>query len=262
VGRFFQVRQLHAHTWVEAYLEPNQAPSELFPGEQRPERPSGGWLRLDPTPAGTEARINRLLDALGKSFEWLDLVWANYVIELDRPRQQKSIYDPVSDAVTETARRLVDPNWWRSIFRRLGAALGTGLRNLVIGLAIAVGLVLLIVAVQLTRVLVRKWWLRLAGRMGRTRRRAGSNVEFYRRLEAVLNRFGLTRRTSQTQREFARQAGRKIAESTGRRRLAGLPGQVAEAFYRVRFGGTALDSPQEKAVEQALRELRQAAGGK
>lgn len=50
VGHYFQVRQLHAHAWVEAYLEPDQVPEYAEAG--RDEAPHGAWLRLDPTPGG------------------------------------------------------------------------------------------------------------------------------------------------------------------------------------------------------------------
>jgi hypothetical protein len=40
--------------------------------------------------------------------------------------------------------------------------------------------------------------------------------------------------------------------------VAGIPRRVAEAFYRVRFGGPPLDSREEQAVEQALRDLEAA----
>ena len=46
LGSFFQVRQLHAHTWVEAYLEPEQVADDPADPQWR----NGGWLRLDPTP--------------------------------------------------------------------------------------------------------------------------------------------------------------------------------------------------------------------
>ena len=50
-GRFFQVRELHAHTWVEAYMEPGHVAPDLLPESWRGKGPVGGWLRLDPTPA-------------------------------------------------------------------------------------------------------------------------------------------------------------------------------------------------------------------
>ena len=258
VGRFFQVRELHAHTWVEAYMEPGQVPPHLLPESWRGKRPAGGWLRLDPTPAAPPpATVNTLLDALGNSFDWLNLVWANYVIEMDRPLQQESIYDPLANAIKEARRRLIDPNWWRAAFNNIGNALGTGLRNLILGLAAVVVVVVLVIGYQVSRILVHGHLWRFARRSDPATRRTRTKVDFYRRLEAVLARFGVTRSASQTQREFARQAAVKIA-STPHRQLAELPGQVVEAFYRVRFGGTPLDVPQAEAVEQALKQLKQA----
>jgi len=259
VGRFFQVRELHAHTWVEAYMEPGQVPPHVLPESWRAKEPAGGWLRLDPTPAAPPpATVNNLLDAVGRSFDWLNLVWANYVIEMDRPLQQESIYDPLANAIKEAGRRLVDPNWWRAAFNNIGNALGTGLRNLILGLAAVLVMVVLVVAYKVSRILVRRHLWRFAWRSDRAARRTRTKVDFYRRLEAVLARFGATRSASQTQREFARRAAVAIA-STPHRQLAKLPGEVVEAFYRVRFGGTPLDVPQAEAVEQALKQLKQAA---
>ena len=136
------------------------------------------------------------------------------------------------------------------------------LRNLILVIAGVVVVIALVLAYRGFRVVLDRWLARLAGRTARGARSVRARVEFYRRLEGVLARFGLVRFPSQTQREFAREAGRKIAESTGESHLARLPGQVVEDFYRVRFGSTPLDSPQADAVEQALRQLRQAAAGR
>jgi len=262
LGEFFQVRQLHAHTWVEAYLSPRQVRDWPARDGPPPQTEFGAWIRLDPTPAGSGPRINRALDLFGKSFDWLNFVWASYIIEMDQPRQHEVIYDPLTDALSEAARRLVDPRWWQTTFDRIAGAVGTGLRNLILVLAGAVVVIVLVLAYRGFRAVLGRWLVRLAGRTARGTRSLGARVEFYRRLEAALARFGLVRSPAQTQREFARQAGRRIAESTGEGHLAGLPGQVVEAFYRVRFGGTTLDSTQADAVEQALRRLKQAAAGR
>ena len=63
---------------------------------------------------------------------------------------------------------------------------------------------------------------------------------------------------SQTHREFAVIAGTKIAKSIGNPKLAVVPVMITEAFYQIRFGGTALDSSQSEAVERALERLEQA----
>ncbi|MFH1265718.1 MAG: DUF3488 and transglutaminase-like domain-containing protein, partial [Planctomycetota bacterium] len=258
IGSFYQVRQLHAHTWVEAYIEPRHFEGRPEAGSPRFRAASGAWLRLDSTPTGAVVGVNPLLDMVGQSFDWLNFLWANFVMEMDRPRQRDVIYAPLADVVAEAARRLTDPNWWQSTFAGLAGTLGTGLRNLILGLAALFGLVGLIVVYRVFRVALGRWLSRFAGPADSASRSARAGVEFYRRLELALARFGLARSPSQTQREFARQAGVTIAASTGDPRLADLPGRVVEAFYRVRFGGAPLESPQAEAVEHALKQLRQA----
>ncbi|OHB79112.1 MAG: hypothetical protein A2V98_04920 [Planctomycetes bacterium RBG_16_64_12] len=262
MGSFFQVRQLHAHTWVEAYLEPRHFQNRPEADNPRLSASSGAWLRLDPTPTGSVIRVSRLLDMVGQSFDWLNFLWANFVMEMDRPRQRQVIYDPLADALAGAARRLTDLHWWRNTFAGLASALGTGIRNLILGLAALLGLIGLVAAYQVVRIVHRRWRSRFAGQAGPASRSAAAGVEFYRRLEQTLARLGLARAPSETQREFARQAGMKIAASTGEYGLADLPGHVVEAFYRVRFGGATLEYPQAEAVEHALKQLKQAVGSR
>ncbi len=260
LGSFFQVRQFHAHTWVEAYLAPRHADDEPELAELPLRAPHGVWLRLEPTPPGGVTRINPLVDMFGKSFDWLNFLWANYIMEMDQPRQHRVVYDPLAEALRHALARLTDLDWWRTLFDALAAALGTGLRNLILLLAALVLGVGLLVAYHLLRAGLDRWWPRLAGRAAPGARGARAQIEFYRRLEAVLARFGMLRSASQTQRDFARRAGRRVAQSTGQSDLAALPEEVVEAFYRVRFGGAPLDNVQAHAVEQAIRQLKQAAG--
>ncbi len=72
-------------------------------------------------------------------------------------------------------------------------------------------------------------------------------------------RQGLRRAAGQTPREFAQAAAEQIVRHTGRPDLAGVPGRVVDAFYRVRFGGLPLDNPQREAVEHGLAELEHVA---
>jgi transglutaminase-like putative cysteine protease len=259
--RFFQVRQLHAHTWVEAYMGPGHVQSPEASDPDGEAIRSGGWLRLDPTPAAPGPGVNVVLDAIGRTFDWLDVAWASYVVEMDHSRQHESVYDPLIRVMDSIKKRLTDPEWWRGIFGSIAGGLRSGLESLVNGqwfswrggLAAMVLAGLLVLAYRLFRIVLRRL-LRLAAR---TRRLVGAAaaVEFYRRLETVLARFGLTRPAHQTQREFAHRAGTKIAISTGQAHLADLPGEIAEAFYYVRFGGAALDNHRSEAVEQALGQL-------
>jgi hypothetical protein len=91
-------------------------------------------------------------------------------------------------------------------------------------------------------------------------------VEFYSRFEALLARYGLRRRASQTQLEFARLAGERLAKQRvagggggsvavppeAARSIADATGRIAEAFYRVRFGGGDLSPEAATAMHLAL----------
>jgi hypothetical protein len=267
LGRFFQVRQLHAHTWVEAYLRREDLPPRLA---KDPEWAGGGWLRLDPTPAsGEPAGAGLWRHGLGSALDWLDFLWSRYVLDMDRPRQREAIYAPVLETLQQLAKTLTDAGWWKERIGKLTQALGFGRRGEggaasvlrlieVWGLAV---LLLLAIGYGTYRFLLVPALDVLSGRPRRAGRRAPVQVAFYRRFEAVLARRGLVRPASRTQREFAVWAGRELAQRAGDPGLALLPLQVAEAFYRVRFGRAALDKQQREAVEQALTQLERAARG-
>jgi transglutaminase-like putative cysteine protease len=261
LGQFFQVRQLHAHTWVEAYLQRRHFPDGREGDDRRLEGASGAWLRLDPTPAGSAVRVHPLVEMIGKPFDWLDFLWANYVMDMDRSRQYETVYDPLADWIRNVVHNLRDPKWWRATWANLSEAMGTGLRNLIVTLAVLLLLFVLLVAYQVVRIVLRRT-LRRARRAYRSAGYARTMVQFYHQLEALLARLGLTRLPAQTQREFAREAAARIAASPGGRDLAEIPAQIVEAFYRVRFGGVPLDKPQSEAVELALKRLKQTVGSK
>ena len=266
LGAFFQVRQLHAHTWVEAHLDPRHVPSELFLGDHPWQWADGGWLRLDPTPMARDLGLEQSASLMGRVssyFNWLDYVWDSYVMEMDSPRQREAVYAPVAETVKRLVRAVSDRQWWREVLGAMGKSLRDRLGSLFGGLwrgglTIVTAAVVLLLGYGVFRWALRRLFVRLTGQVDSEQRSHQAKVEFYRRLEAALARFGLARAASQTQREFAHEAGAKVAQSTGERRLADLPGEVAEAFYRVRFGGTPLDSSQAQSVERALRTLAQA----
>jgi hypothetical protein len=264
LGHFYQIRQSHAHTWVEAYLPPDDLPAELLHGKDYwPWESAGGWLRLDPTPPAGDAAATGtfavIIQRVNKAVDWLQTLWSNYVLEMERERQQEAIYQPVVHAVRHALRSLSNPQWWRALAEKIGQALSTGQGGLAhwMRLILVLLLGLLAVGLSLWRLgrLVRRLGARLAGWAAPAAGTHRSHVEFYRRLEVLLARHGLVRAASETQQEFAAAAGAKIASATGRPHLALLPPRVVGAFYRVRFGRLPLDSSQSEAVEHALAEL-------
>lgn len=265
LGGFFQARQLHAHTWVEVYLGPRHLPQELIRGARHWEWADGGWLRLDPTPPASDrsaAPLAGLSANLGRYLAWADYLWDKYVVEMDSPRQRETIYRPVIEAVEKAARRLTDPTWWRRVAGRAWEALWagiveSGIRWVLVGACAVMAALAVCVWCVLGRA-PRSLFVRREAPAQPPARDLSANVEFFRRLETLLARHGLTRPTCQTHRQFARQAGEVLARSTGQAALGALPPMIAEAFYRVRFGRLALDPAAAAAIEAALEELDRA----
>ncbi|NLX98678.1 MAG: DUF3488 domain-containing transglutaminase family protein [Rhodopirellula sp.] len=255
-GGFFQVRQLHAHTWVEAYLEPDDVPPSTIGNSPGLDWSAGAWYRLDPTPSGSQqmSLSNRLMTRFDKYLFFLDYLWNNYITDMDPSRQRDTVYQPTMEALKNTGRNLLDPAWWRQWIRSLFEIDVNRWFRWQVGLVSMVVMLVFVLAWQgLRRMLpwltVELGWSRAATA------RATTRVEFYRRLEAILARRGLVRAPSQTQREFAHRARLHLAQSTGDMQLAQLPVDVAEAFYRVRFGRLSLDKSHAEGVEQALKRL-------
>ena len=271
-GGYYQVRQLHAHTWVEAYLEPGQIPAELKHGKDywtgikgRPAADNkrawehGGWLRLDPTPAGAAGEREDWATPLRKGFDWLDGVWSKYVVELDCQTQREAIYRPIADGARNVWHDLTSAKKWQTMFNSVSVAfyldhLGREAKWILLGL-IGVTLMLVLAGGGVLAVRIgRSLWARSTGNHTR---RHGPKVEiaFYRRFESMMARRGLVRAPAQTQHEFAAAAGSRLASLTGESGLAALPAVIADAFYHIRFGQMPLDNLQTQAVEQALAEI-------
>jgi transglutaminase-like putative cysteine protease len=263
-GGYYQVRQWHAHTWVEAYLPSSQLPDGEKHAEgywsrgQRSWR-RGGWLRLDPTPAGEGGEHATWFTPVRDGFDWLEGAWSRYVVELDCKTQRDAIYQPIVDVVRGLWQMMLNFSVWDA-FGTVSVALYLDHLNrevkwsllgliAVLYIAIAVGIGWLLF--RIGRWLRARW----TGNRSRRPERRRAKIAFYRRFEHLMARHGLVRAPAQTQREFAAAAGVHFASLTGDSRLATLPAMVADAFYRVRFGQAPLDNRQTQAVEQALLEI-------
>lgn len=291
--RAYHVQQLHAHTWVEVYLEPDDDVPEEF--QHRVGRVNGWWLRLDPTPSADESN-SATWTALDNVANFSEMLWSNYVLGLDAQRQSQVIYQPLArstaglfsralwQSLCEQFLNLFRPSWWRMVWNT------TSKWQLALD---ALGVALLVYFMR------RSWRsLRAVARRRRERRvkahreSRASQVGFYARLETLFESHGLPRSANSTPREFSVQAARWVLDRSAanghgqavanRRtpRVSGLeslrhePPLVAEgmeratpadveqltkrivdAFYLVRFGRQHLDEPEALAVEQALSQL-------
>lgn len=250
VGGYLQVRQLHAHTWVEAYLEPSQIPASMKSPQH--DYAGGGWLRLDPTPAdegfAAAAGTNGLWARIKNLFDHVDLLWRNYIVGFDRARQQRMVYSPLEE--------LVDAARWGIV----------AVFDLVGWLGLALGAWVLWMAARLMGPYwpaMPRWaaWARLGGWLSlprwrrRAEQRSTQRVSFYDRFERIAARAGYRRLPQQTPLEFAKTVGGQLFDMPQGRIAARAPRQVVEAFYRVRYGGHALADDEAADVERALVDL-------
>jgi transglutaminase-like putative cysteine protease len=268
-GGYYHVRQLHAHAWVEALLEPaHYADGSRFPGADW-ER--GAWLTLDATPFSQSAVSDGLSRGLwGRAWmyvDYLQVLWGRFVSGLNYATQQEAIYQPLAAMVKRAGEQLSRLRQWFGLpaiselgligrswtwYRRHWFSFFGGLTTCALLLA-ATG------AGMLAKRLIRQL-RRLARRAVPLVGPRASNSEIYGRLERVLAHHGYRRSSGQTPYEFALAAGGDLAERAGCGPLAALPRRVVEAFYRVRFGRHPLDSAEAQAVEHALSALERGLG--
>jgi transglutaminase-like putative cysteine protease len=260
-GQYYQVRELHAHAWVEAYIPPGSLPDSLANNEQAQKH--GAWLTLDPTPhrnAEDQLADSFGISALKRLLDLTQLVWTNYVLGMDSQRQQEAIYQPLVQRLEDALNSLTDEEGRQQLRQWLvetvGGRLGLshGLFSWQGLLASIVGLLLLIGSWKLASWSVRLLWRR-AARRSAGRRPAARHVEFYDRFEALLGRYGMPRTKSQTQREFALATSGHLAESPWTQQVGPLPRRIVEAYYRVRFGRRELTGDELRSIEEALGEL-------
>jgi transglutaminase-like putative cysteine protease len=270
VGDYYQVRQKHAHAWVEALIPPGEAPEWEIAG---PPGSGGTWYRLDPTPLRPATAVGAtepegVFDRLVQTFDYAELLWRDYVLSLNASKQRSDIYEPVTRRALGGLPGWLDFRNIQRMLRRWAARLGWDVRrnptrenaltsvfdwrtgSLVVA-ALTIGLMLLHATTMLVR-LVRRWRKTAAIR---ARRAQSAPPRFYRRLVSLLARLHLQRADSQTARELAARAAGILDRAGAREAIAGLPREIVDSYYRVRFGGAALDSDDLAAIEHALAQL-------
>lgn len=257
LGKYYVIREKHAHAWVEAWMPPGEVPASEQAGTPHE---GGCWYRLDPTPASSglaESGEPGLRERITDTFDYAELIWRDYVLNLNTFAQQQAVTDPLSigaGAIPDW----IDPNRLERMMKGASSKLGLKSRDprrpgLDWPLALVVG-VLMAGLIVVTRFgpsvvpLLRRWW---KSRAQPTRTQA---PEFYLRLERLLTHLPLKRTSGQTPRELAAAAGQRLARG-GKSAAAELPPEIVETYYRVRFGGAALDKVETEAIEHALTQL-------
>jgi hypothetical protein len=256
LSQYYHVRQRNAHAWVEVHLQPEQIP----PGETvgGVVGRGGAWLRLDPTPGSDQNGAAQ--DWAGTARDWLDYVdavWGDYVVSLSQKGQEQAFFGAFGGSDDLTAAGF---SWetWRESLRTAAGWLGihigeeAGDKVAFDWRAAVTAMVLATLAVFASR-LVRWAWRRIDWSQwvfGRSASGRRSTVAFYNRLEESLARRGRSRRPAETAQEYVDHAVRELSLLHGDSLR-----QLVTAFYRVRFGGDALDKTEMQEIEKALADL-------
>jgi len=237
-GRF-EVRQLHAHAWVEALLD-------------------GQWTVLDATPATRDESVAQISTDVSPFVQMRRYFqsWWTRGLALNQRQQERTVYRPLRrmfqdwadevrrdgllPAVTSWLRQLsANPEDWISLW----------------GFVTAFVLLLLLSAIVWA---VRRLWnLVRAATFGRRQDESQQRqlVEFYERFRRLVARQGHVRSDVITQREFASQIEAQWQQQPDVDGLGELPTRLADAFYQVRFGSRTLGASELQALQTSLDQL-------
>lgn len=256
LGSYFLVRQLHAHSWVEAFFTPDQFAGAAL--ECPPEFRRGAWVRFDPTPPGDGSNAGLdLRQPRRQTLDFAQQIWRDYVVRMDQTRQGRWLGtwgDGPADSYANAFRWLQEgferPGWSRGWRERLAAERWFSWQ-----------LALIFTLVAGAAALGARWgWTWVLGhrpswqwRVRADRLPGGEEVDFYRQLLRWLRRAGWRRRPAQTHLELVESAlaawgaspkaavtepsglgaGGKAASPTEPPQLD----RLTAAYYRLRFGG-------------------------
>jgi hypothetical protein len=265
VGGFFQIRQLHAHTWVEARFARRDIPPDVVANRAEWTDAREGWLRLDPTAGTGPAAVSvteGVLSPITSFLDRMEFLWDNYVMEMDQGRQSRAIYKPLKDWGNTVLEHLRDPRRWGDLAATARRALNPANWNIeqwfswrggvaaVVACFVFVGLyhVFRVLKARLTRNLRRR-------RQAQRAAARAAQVEFYRRFEMLMAKRKFSRETTTTHREFARRIAQVLDGETGRTDAGAPAREVTEAFYRVRFAHRPLEPAERARIAAALSDL-------
>ncbi len=244
------VRQKHAHSWVEAYTGRSTSPDTV-----------PIWITLDPTPVAERkqsiAKVGGLAGNLRPLTDSLRHVWIFYVIGYDGDRQDRLIYGPMRTIANEVKRQYFNigsrlRRWLARIFHF------ENINSFISPRGFFVTFFVLLLFAGVVKVVYQFIDVLLRRLRGPTEGAAllSPGTLFYRRLTQMLSEFELERLPTETQGEFAQRAQVFIASrGTERDPVSGVPHQVVDAFYRIRFGHLELEPETLEAINDGLDAL-------
>lgn len=260
-GKYYAVKQKHAHAWVECYLPSDQLP----PGVKPEEFPNGAWLRLDPTPASrlspNRQSTGTIFDTFLDWFDYVELAWRDYVVDMNHDRQTKDIYKPLTDNLVKPFEGWISREQWIKFFRNTLESMGIHLSDEwfsgIASIFTMLILLVLVVIFEIGRKILRHAWPHLQRLFAKWFSSTSHRAGFYFKLEKLLAKAGWQREKSDTPREFI---DRVIADCRSRNIGGEMVSPMAELldwYYQIRFGGRTLAPQQQEAVGEYLAVVEQ-----
>lgn len=243
----WEVQERFAHAWVEVWSQEHQL-----------------WLTLDPTPG--LARTTSLETVSSRLGFWGRLrasstsAWQDYVVNVSLQQQQDSFYGPAKEFFEKLVgmlRRVTSS--WREFWNSLVYVLTHPSEWLSVTGGAVTFILLLVLTLAVRGVRRSIGWLRERGWWPTRTRKAQTRiaVAFYQRFVKIARLQGWKRQSAQTPAEFADMVSRQLQTLPLSDGLVQFPHRIAQAFYRVRFGGEALTPGETQSLEQSLQELEQ-----
>ena len=229
--RVTNVREKHAHSWVEALV------GKTANGLPR-------WILLDATPGvereAVAARVGGVTPQFRTLSDALRHIWVFYVSGFDQERQDRLIYAPVRQFFRLLGQGFLIVNavlsrYFGDFFRfnQIGDVFS------VKGFLVSVTLMVVTLAFVLVARRVARWLLRRFRAREARQEKRDAEVQFYLRFQKVLAALGMERGHSETPREFARRAtGFLSSYPNFDISLLDLPDRAVDAFYGIRYGET------------------------
>lgn len=232
----FEVEERHAHAWVEAYIN---------------ER----WVILDPTPA---TRAESVASLGARSGGWAELrfqlqdIWQRFIVRLD-VSEQRRLLAPLKELMVAVVDWLKNGRGDLSSFVR-------GLKNQLQSperwISWQGGLVTFVFLSVLSGVV---WLFRVAWRLILKLRSQYFNpqglartVEFYERFRRACSSAGLSRKATQTAREFGCEVKDHFHPLFDTTDWDQFPLSLINAYYDVRYGGRQLSDRRLRELESQL----------
>ncbi|EMI56961.1 transglutaminase TgpA family protein [Rhodopirellula sallentina] len=256
LGQYFNVRQSHAHAWVEALIDAKDMPlGKNVYGQPKSRR---YWLRLDPTPGGGGPIDQEGGAGTRQIADLAQNLWTDYVIEMDPKKQESTLLStPGFAPMTQSYRNWIERTKTFALKINSGEVRGIGGGELFSTNGAIIAVFIAFAAVVFLKI-------QFPNMYGRRRRTAVSkksprpSLPFYAEALELIEEAGYARSPGQTPAELTA----SLPDENLRNPLAVL----TQFFYRMRFGatGTTDSAPTErtpdlaskKKIDQALEMIR------